>query len=257
MVELGRIFSLISRNSPSTPTPAAGNGSASRPASTSRSTAGTMCAVDGPFVAFGQLGEQSAGRLAVLGSQAQRFQVHLGYWHVRKVAPAMAHAMPNCARCAILACHAMDKADRAIIAHLVENGRLTNTELADRVGLSPSPCLRRVRQLETSGVLTGYHAAVDPAAVGRGFQVLLHVETAQQDGATIGAFEAEVQRLDDVSHCRRMFGRPDYLLWIEVADLDAYERLYMKNLVNLPGVARTNSQFTMKIIKGAVGARLG
>src|SRR5262245_4502861 len=148
-----------------------------------------------------------------------------------------------------LAFCAMDKIDRAILAHLMRDGRLTNTELADRVGLSPSPCLRRVRQLESSGTITGYHAAVDSAAIGRGFHVLLHVEMAVQDRATIDAFEAEVGRLDEVVECRRMFGQPDYLLWIEVADLDTYERLYMTKLTELTGVARTNSQFTMKVVK--------
>ncbi|MFG2045043.1 Lrp/AsnC family transcriptional regulator [Dactylosporangium sp. NPDC048998] len=147
----------------------------------------------------------------------------------------------------------MDKTDRAILAHLVRDGRLTNIELADRVGLSPSPCLRRVRQLEAGGVITGYHAAVDPAAVGRGFQVLLHVEMAIQDRATIEAFEAEVRRIDEVTSCRRMFGHPDYLLWIAVADIEAYERLYAQRLTDLPGVARTNSQFTMKVVKQAAG----
>lgn len=142
----------------------------------------------------------------------------------------------------------MDKTDRAILAHLVRDGRLTNTELADRVGLSPSPCLRRVRQLEQSRVITGYHAAVDAAAVGRGFQVLVHVEMARQDRGTIEAFEAAVAHLEDVVACRRMFGQPDYLLWVEVADLAAYERLYMTALTDLPGVARTNSQFTMKVV---------
>lgn len=102
-------------------------------------------------------------------------------------------------------------------------------------------------------MITGYHASVDPAMIGRGFHVLLHVEMAVQDSATIEAFEAEVRRLDDVVHCRRMFGHPDYLLSIAVADLDAYERLYMARLTNLPGVARTNSQFTMKTIKDVTG----
>lgn len=143
----------------------------------------------------------------------------------------------------------MDGVDRAILAHLARDGRLANTELADLVGLSPSPCLRRVRNLESIGVITGYHAAVDPAAVGRGFQVLLHVEMALQDHATIEAFEAEVTRIEEVVECRRMFGHPDYLIWIASADLDSYEQLYMAKLTNLPGVARTNSQFTMKTIK--------
>jgi Lrp/AsnC family transcriptional regulator, leucine-responsive regulatory protein len=143
----------------------------------------------------------------------------------------------------------MDSIDRAIIDQLQADGRLTNLELAERVNLSPSPCLRRVRNLEKSGVITGYHAAINPAAVGRGFQVLLHVEMAVQDRATIEAFEDEVGRLDEVTQCRRMFSHPDYLLSVAVADLDAYERLYMNKLAGLPGVARTNSQFTMKIVK--------
>jgi DNA-binding Lrp family transcriptional regulator len=121
------------------------------------------------------------------------------------------------------------------------------------VGLSPSPCLRRVRHLERSGVITGYRAVVDPAAIGRGFEVLVHVEMGLQDRATIEAFEAEITQIDEVTECRRMFGHPDYLLWVATADLEAYERLYMAKLTNLPGVARTNSQFTMKSVKTSTG----
>jgi DNA-binding Lrp family transcriptional regulator len=143
----------------------------------------------------------------------------------------------------------MDRTDRAIIHHLRVDGRLTNTDLADRVGLSPTPCLRRVRQLEARGVITGYHASVDRAALGQGFEVLLHVEMGLQDRATLEAFETQVQRIAEITACRRMFGHPDYLLWIATSDLEAYERLYMEKLTDLPGVARTNSQFTMKTIK--------
>lgn len=158
--------------------------------------------------------------------------------------------MPNiAAKRHLIALNVMDRVDRAIVAHLMRDGRLANTDLADLVGLSPSPCLRRVRHLENSGVITGYHAAVNPAAIGRGFQVLLHVEMALQDHATIETFEAEIARIEEVVECRRMFGHPDYLIWIASADLDAYEQLYMAKLTNLPGVARTNSQFTMKTIK--------
>jgi Lrp/AsnC family transcriptional regulator, leucine-responsive regulatory protein len=145
----------------------------------------------------------------------------------------------------------MDATDRAILVHLERDARLSNTELAQRVHLSPSPCLRRVRNLERAGIITGYHAAVDPGAVGRGFQILLHIEMTVQDRATTEAFEAQIAQLDEVVEARRMFGRPDYLLWIAVADQDAYERLLMERLAGLPGVARTNSQFTMKTIKGA------
>lgn len=147
----------------------------------------------------------------------------------------------------------MDRTDRAIVEHLVANGRLANTELADLVGLSPSPCLRRVRQLERDGVITGYHAAVAPEAVGRGFQVLLHIEMAMQDRATIEAFEQAVADVEEVIGCLRMFGHPDYLLWVAVPDLESYERLYMAKLTGLPGVARTNSQFAMKTVKSTPG----
>ena len=144
----------------------------------------------------------------------------------------------------------MDSVDRAIIDQLLQDGRLANSELADRVGLSPSPCLRRVRNLERLGVITGYYAAVDPAALGRGFQVLLHVEMGIQDRHTLEAFEAEILKISEITECRRMFGQPDYLMWVATASLADYERLYMAKLTNLPGVARTNSQFTMKVVKG-------
>ena len=144
----------------------------------------------------------------------------------------------------------MDKLDRAILAHLQEDGRLSNVELAERVGLSPSPCLRRVRSLEAAGVISGYRAVLDPAKVDRAFQVLVHVTMAVGDRkATMEALEAGVAAIDEVVECRRMFGDPDYLLWVAVEDLQAYERLYMSKLVGLPGVARTTSQLTLKTVK--------
>ena len=140
--------------------------------------------------------------------------------------------------------------DRAILGHLQAEGRLSNIELANRVRLSPSPCLRRVRRLEESGVITSYRAVIDPAAVDLGFQVLVHVTMEVKDRlATMEAFEARVAELDEVIECRRMFGEPDYLLWVAAADLAAYEELYMSKLVGLPGVARTGSQLTMKTVK--------
>jgi DNA-binding Lrp family transcriptional regulator len=131
----------------------------------------------------------------------------------------------------------VDTVDRAIVRHLQANARLANTELADKVGLTPSPCLRRVRALEEAGVITGYHAAVDPVALGRGFRVLVHIEMATQDMATIEAFESQVADVDAVEECLRLFGQPDYLLWVAVADLPAYEALYMSTITRLPGVA--------------------
>ncbi|HKA69301.1 MAG TPA: Lrp/AsnC ligand binding domain-containing protein [Actinomycetes bacterium] len=144
----------------------------------------------------------------------------------------------------------MDRIDRAILWQLQGDGRLANTELADRVGLSPSPCLRRVRALEDARIITGYRAVVDPVAVNRGFQVLVHVTmTIGNRASDMTDFETRVAELDEIIECRRMFGDPDYLLWVAVADLATYEKLYMDKLVSLPGVARTSSQLTMRTIK--------
>lgn len=106
-----------------------------------------------------------------------------------------------------------------------------------------------MRALEEAGVITGYHAAVDPGALGRGLRVLVHIDMAVQDTETLEAFEARIASIDEVEECLRMFGQPDYLVWVAVADLPAYEQLYMSTLTRLPGVARTNSQFAMKSVK--------
>lgn len=143
----------------------------------------------------------------------------------------------------------MDKIDRAILSLLEKRGRISNAELAAEVSLSPSPCLRRVRMLEQAGVIRGYHAEIDPAAIGRGFRVLVYTNMMVKDQKTIEAFEAEIVCLKEVVECRRMFGDPDYLIWVATADAESYERFYMTHLTNLPGVARMNSQFTMKVIK--------
>lgn len=143
----------------------------------------------------------------------------------------------------------MDGIDRAILAQLQEHGRLSNVELAERVRLSPSPCLRRIRQLERDGAIRGYHADIDPAAVERGFEVMVHVDLALKDRDTVEAFEQRVAGLDDVVECRRMFGLPDYVLRVAVADAVAYEAFYMTELAALPGLARVNSQITMKTVK--------
>jgi DNA-binding Lrp family transcriptional regulator len=148
----------------------------------------------------------------------------------------------------------MDRTDLAIIRHLQVNGRLTNVELAERVRLSPSPCLRRVRALEQAGVIRGYHAEIDPASVGRGFEVTVHVELSLKDRATVEAFEAGIAGFDEVIECRRMFGIPDYVVLVAVADQAAYEAFYMNKLAELPGLARVISQFTMKMVKRSGGS---
>ena len=144
----------------------------------------------------------------------------------------------------------MDAIDRAIIRELIRDGRLANVELAERIALSPSACLRRVRALEDSGVIRGYRAEIDPAAVGRAFEITVLVELSVKDRATVEEFERRIAAMDAVLECRRMFGVPDYIIRVAVADTAAYEAFYMSELAELPGVGRVNSQFTMKLVKG-------
>jgi Lrp/AsnC family transcriptional regulator, leucine-responsive regulatory protein len=145
----------------------------------------------------------------------------------------------------------VDRTDRAIISQLQADGRLTNAELAERVRLSPSACLRRVRALEASGVIAGYHAEVEPGAVRRGFQVLVYTTLLLRNRETIAAFEEAVVALDEVVECHRMFGDPDYVIRVAVADVEAYERFLIDTFADLPGVARMTSQFAMKTIKAS------
>ena len=143
----------------------------------------------------------------------------------------------------------MDAVDRAILSHLQDDGRLSNLELAERVRLSPSATLRRVRNLEAAGAIAGYHAVIDPATIGRGFQVTVHTTLMLRNRETIEAFEAALAPLDEVIECHRMFGDPDYLIRVAVADAEAYEHFLINTFADLPGLARMTSQFTMKTIK--------
>lgn len=143
----------------------------------------------------------------------------------------------------------IDAIDREILLHLRQDGRLTNVELARRVGLTPPPCLRRVKRLEETGVICGYRAVIDPEAVGRGLDVLVDVEVTATDRATVEAFEQTVASFEEVVEFRRIFGRPDYFLRVAVADHAAYEAFLTGKLTGLPGVLRTTSHLTMKKIK--------
>ncbi|NSC22916.1 Lrp/AsnC family transcriptional regulator [Streptomyces albus subsp. chlorinus] len=140
----------------------------------------------------------------------------------------------------------MDDMDRQILSELQADGRLTVTELAARVGLSLSPCHRRLRELERGGAIRGYRAVVDAAAVGLTFDALVFVTMRQEDRATISAFEQALTDLPQVVQAQRLFGDPDYLLRVVTADLAAFQRLYDENLATLPGVQRLSSTLVMK-----------
>jgi DNA-binding Lrp family transcriptional regulator len=143
---------------------------------------------------------------------------------------------------------AMDAIDRKIIAELQAEGRLTVTELAQRVGLSVAPCHRRLRELERAGAIRGYRAVVDPAAIGLGFEVLVQVTMDREDAATVADFERGLAEIAEVRHAERLFGDPDYLVRVATADIAAYQTLRDEQLATLPGVGRLTSTIVMKRI---------
>jgi len=142
----------------------------------------------------------------------------------------------------------MDGIDRKILAALQDDGRLTITELAARVGLSLSPCHRRLRELERSGAIRGYRAVVDGDALGLGFEAIVFITMRQEDQETLMAFEAGLAEIPNVLQAERLFGDPDYLVRIVTADLAAYQRLQDEKLTALPGVMRMTSTLVMKRI---------
>ena len=145
--------------------------------------------------------------------------------------------------------NAMDKVDRAILYHLQVDGLLPNNELADLVGLSPSPCHRRVRLLETSGVIQRFTAVLDPQLIGRGYEVLVWVTLREVTRAAMAAIEEEFQALEEITEASRMMGQPDYLIRVCVADAAAYETFYVDVLAALPQVQTLTSMTTMKTVK--------
>lgn len=144
----------------------------------------------------------------------------------------------------------MDGLDRAIIDELLRDGRVSNVELAARIGLTPGPCLRRVQRLEADGTIRGYRAVVNPEAVGRGFEVILHVDLVTQEARVVEEFEREAAALPEVSEFKRLFGTPDYFLRIAVADLAGYEEFLTSKIMSIRGVGKVSSHFAMKNIKG-------
>ncbi|WP_030457187.1 Lrp/AsnC family transcriptional regulator [Herbidospora cretacea] len=142
----------------------------------------------------------------------------------------------------------MDAVDRKILAELQRDGRLTVTELAERVGLSVSPCHRRLRALEHSGAIAGYRADLDAHALGLTFEALVFVTMRAADRDTVVAFELAVADVPHVLQAQRLFGDPDYLLRVITRDLPAFQRLYDDSLATLPGVQRLSSTLVMKSV---------
>lgn len=144
---------------------------------------------------------------------------------------------------------ALDRFDRDILRALQGDGRLTIQELSDRVGLSPSPVSRRVRRLEAEGVIRGYAALIDEAALGYGVSVFVSVRLDRQVDEALARFESAVQAFPEVVDCWLMTGARDYLLRIATADLAEFERFLTGRLTRIPGVAAIESSIPLRRVK--------
>ncbi len=143
---------------------------------------------------------------------------------------------------------ALDAIDHVLIDELQHNGRITNLELAERIGLSPSACLRRVRSLEESGVIVGYRALIDRAVQGRSTSVFVEITLTSQEESVLDAFEAAVAVHPSVMSCHLMAGDADYLVHVACEDVSHYEQLHRTHLAQLPGVARIRSSFALRTV---------
>jgi len=143
----------------------------------------------------------------------------------------------------------LDEIDRRILAVLQDNARIANVALAERVGVSPSPCWRRVREMEQAGVIARYVTLVDPAALGLRVSVFVQVTLERQVEGALEVFERAVLDRPEVMECYLMTGDADYLLRVVAPDLSAYERFLMEHLTRVPGIANIRSSFALKRVK--------
>lgn len=142
----------------------------------------------------------------------------------------------------------MDAMDRKILAELQKEGRLSATDLAERVGLSLSPCHRRLRALEQGGVITDYRAVIDPTKLGLGFSAIVFATLREASRDAVGAFEKALPKVPEIIQAQRLFGDPDYMLNVITKDLAAFQRLYDEKLSDLPHVLRLTSTLVMKTV---------
>jgi len=144
---------------------------------------------------------------------------------------------------------ALDQIDLNILRELQHDARLSNVELANRVSLSPSPCLARVRALERRGVISRYVALVDPVAVGLGLSVFIQVSLERQAEKTLEQFQSAVCRFPEIVECYLMTGDSDYLLRVVVPDVQSLEKFILNGLTRISGVANIRSSFALKQVK--------
>ena len=143
----------------------------------------------------------------------------------------------------------LDRYDRAILAELQRDGRISNVQLAAVVSLSESACLRRVRALEEAGLIERYVALLDQKKVGLTGTVFVHIALSREEQSQLAEFEAAVQQIPEVMECHLMTGEFDYLLRVVIADMADFERLHNESLTRLPGVSRVNSSVAIRTVR--------
>ena len=143
----------------------------------------------------------------------------------------------------------LDRIDLRLLATLQVEGRMTNADLAERVSLSASACLRRLQRLETDKVILGYSARIDPQTVGLGLQAFVRVQLRKHESTAVEEFAQQVNSWDEVTACHALTGDMDYLLHVYVADLQDFSRFLLDHLLNAAGVADVNSSFVLRTVK--------
>ena len=143
----------------------------------------------------------------------------------------------------------LDAIDLKILGELQQDGSLTNVELARRVHLSPSPCLVRVKALESAGVIQRYVALADPKAIGLGVNVFISVSLKEQTKGSLAEFERRIAEHDEVMECYLMTGDSDYLIRVAVRDLAELERFILEQLTPIPGIEKIRSSFALKQVR--------
>jgi Lrp/AsnC family leucine-responsive transcriptional regulator len=143
----------------------------------------------------------------------------------------------------------LDRIDHQILNHLQENARITNAELAQKVGLSPTPCLRRLRRLESDGIIKGYRTELNRELLGVNVTVLILVKLEREDEATLKAFEAAIRKRPEVIECLLVTGKFDYFIRVVMPTLSAYEAFLSETILRMPKVATVESSFALREVE--------
>jgi Lrp/AsnC family leucine-responsive transcriptional regulator len=143
----------------------------------------------------------------------------------------------------------LDQIDYKILRHLQEDARITNADLAEKVGLSPTPCLRRLRRLEADGIIKGYHAEINREALGVNVTVIILVKLEREDDTTLREFEAAIKKRPEVMECYLVTGKFDYFIRVVIPSLSAYEAFLSETILRIPKVATVESSFTLREVE--------